>query len=463
MLKLKKLKKRFCNSSINQENSIFRHPMVWLNIFQGLLRRHNLSKIKGLNIMIRIISFVLLMFWLTISNLFANDSLISSRRLITELLGSTNFVSLEHKRLGDQLVLRLPSGAIRACEKKLELPNSLKLSYGEIIMFAGDFFGEPSITISSCPLDERQQCFQKHFAKLANKGKKEDTDCNSPFVQTKQLNQYFTELNQQLEEGQKGGITEADFYSQHALEMNEKFNRLTCGGSLISDLFPFGNYLKLAEVNFDHFLPDAPLAYKAGHDLALATAIKAHKEQQQGKVHEAEKLLELAYAQNAFANHFLTDSFAAGHMRTPRRAIHDKVELPAILTLLLSNLMHDEDNRLGLNVVNAEGNSWKAYGDDYLSLDNAEIQRLILTQAIQRSADAVYDAFLSGKSPQVYSEMNLIPDLSKLEQLDQTSPLFKVEEGILLKREKNKDPADYNWTSLWNGLITLLEFNSLPF
>merc|ERR1712096_590783 len=41
-------------------------------------------------------------------------------------------------------------------------------------------------------------------------------------------------------------------------------------------------YLTLAKVNFDHFLPHSRLAYKAGHQLAIASALRAR-----AKLHEA--------------------------------------------------------------------------------------------------------------------------------------------------------------------------------
>jgi hypothetical protein len=37
---------------------------------------------------------------------------------------------------------------------------------------------------------------------------------------------------------------------------------------------------------------------------------------------ETNDTLMFAYAMNAFADHFLEDSFSAGHMRTPRRYCH---------------------------------------------------------------------------------------------------------------------------------------------
>jgi hypothetical protein len=68
------------------------------------------------------------------------------------------------------------------------------------------------------------------------------------------------------------------------------------------------SYLRIAQLNLDHFGADARTAYNAGHTCALRTAAAGN--------------LELAYAMNAFADHFLEDSFASGHMRTPRRALH---------------------------------------------------------------------------------------------------------------------------------------------
>ena len=120
--------------------------------------------------------------------------------------------------------------------------------------------------------------------------------------------------------------------------------------------------------------------------------------------------------------------------------------------------MHDEDNRLGLNVVNEEGTALIVYGDNYLFTQEAELQRIILVQAMQRSADSIYDSFISGKLPDDFSELKLVPLFEKIEQMEQSSPLFKFENGILLKRKNTHNPDDFEWTADWSGLLTLLEF-----
>jgi hypothetical protein len=70
------------------------------------------------------------------------------------------------------------------------------------------------------------------------------------------------------------------------------------------------------------YLPgdDALSAYAACHAVALELAATANG---------SEKGLNEAYIAEAFGLHFLTDSFSSGHMRAPRRALHDNNPLTA--------------------------------------------------------------------------------------------------------------------------------------
>lgn len=359
------------------------------------------------------------------------------------------FASLEHKNMGDMIRIYLPSN-------KLTLPNGIQLSYGELVMYAGDLFGDPKKPISSCTDKEKQSCFEAQFNALAVQGNTTDTQCTNPLNQIKHLVTYMNTVESDLNKARQQGINDWEFYSLH--DETKPLNKITCGGSIISGLFPFGSYLKLARVNYDHFAPDSVTAYTVGHQYALNTALRAYQKKQQGEIDDAIKLLELAYAQNAFANHYLTDSFSSGHMRVPRRAIAQDIMLPKILNLLIANIMHDEDNEHGLNVVNAEGSSWIAYGDNYLYRPEAEQQRGIMLDAMQRSADSIYQTFNTGILPKSYSELDLFPVYSKINELNDTAPLFKVEDGVLLKRVKNHDVNDHHWTKYWSGLVTLMKF-----
>lgn len=370
------------------------------------------------------------------------------------------FASLEHKHLGDMVRIYLPASSNGNGVPKLSLPNGIKLSYGEIVMYAGDMFGNHKYSVSSCKEKDRLHCFKLQFEALAvdNRNKK---GCSNPVSQANNLIEYMATIENELAAARQNGMNDWDYYNKEDVAITKKLNILTCGGSAISAFIPAGNYIKLAQVNFDHFAPDSLIAYQTGHRYALETAMESYQKKEAGDIDGANKLLELAYAQNAFANHYLTDSFSAGHMRTPRRDIAREVNLPAALNLLLANLMHGEDNRMGINVVNAEGMSWVAYGDGYLYKPEAELQRGIIIDAMQRSADDIYTVYQTGIIPDVYPEMALFPDYEKINQLSRTAPLFKMEKGVLLKRVNSKNPYDFHWTKYWSGLLTLIEFGGV--
>ena len=401
--------------------------------------------------------------WLVATQSYADEFLpntklkLESSTYLMEQYG-LSFSSLEHKNLGDDVRLYLPNTNTSDAVLKLSLPNGLKLSYGEIMMFGGDIFGDPSKPISNCKAKNPDDCFNAQFIALAVKGEAKDESCSNPLRQVKAIQYFMNKIEHELAEARNNGQQDWEYYEKNNTAINKKLNKITCGGSPISAFFPFGTYIKLAEVNFDHYVPDALFAYQVGHRYALDTARQGFLQKKAGDIHRANQLLELAYAQNAFANHYLTDSFAAGHMRTPRRAIANSVFLPKVLSLLIANLMHDEDNQHGLIVVNAEGLSWTAYGDGYLHKPEAELQRFIMMNAMQRSADGIYLTFTTGKIPSTFPEMNLLPDYAKIPELNQTAPLFKLEHGALLKRIKNHDYYDYRWTEYWNGLVTLLHY-----
>ena len=71
--------------------------------------------------------------------------------------------------------------------------------------------------------------------------------------------------------------------------------------------------LDLALNNHDHFLPYAKDAYLTGHQLAIEKAREASQYPQDPALKK--KLLHEAFSMEAFACHFLTDSFASGHIR----------------------------------------------------------------------------------------------------------------------------------------------------
>jgi hypothetical protein len=400
--------------------------------------------------------------FLTSHMIHSQPSISSSHQmsLMNRLLDTrgVEYDSLEHQAIGDSILIKYFIDEPGERGQKLNLSNGLELSYGQIIMLAGDFFAIAKTPISLCGEKKQQVCFEKAFASLAINGNLKDTQCQSPTVQAKGFLAFYDDVLVQLTLARENNIPDWQFYYQHSGEFNKKLNQISCGGSFISPYIPFGNYLKLSQNNIDHFIPHALEAYRVGHTAALNDALKAHHVffTKNDKT-KAKQLLTQAYAKNAFASHYLTDALSSGHMRVPRKKIHDTVLMPAILKLLLSNFMHDEDNRQGLDVTNGKGFSWRAYGDGYLNKPKADIHRYMIHQIIQTSADAIYDVFVTGIFPNKFAEFDYLPDYSKINTLNSNAPLFKVIDGQVYIRKAINNRQLHQWSKMWSGLISLID------
>ncbi len=133
-------------------------------------------------------------------------------------------------------------------------------------------------------------------------------------------------------------------------------------------------YLELAMRNVVHFGWHNIVAYCTHHTEALRLAKKAA-----GKTGDD---WSRALVTNAFADHFLTDGFAAGHVRVPRQEIIDWSNANGFddkLSGALSKVLHDQDGHVdsmhgtgalsdGLAVVNSRGDRWRTFCDGQLFL-----------------------------------------------------------------------------------------------
>ncbi len=367
------------------------------------------------------------------------------------------FANLEHQKLGNSVSLKLSLKGVKVKQQQLLLSNGMQVSYGDIVSLAGDLFGDPANPIAQCKKNQKGTCFLKQFADLNRTGTEQDKFCQSAFYRKNEYFKVYADIRSALEDGMQHGQSNPEVYKGLQGELNKRYNRISCGGSKLSALLPFGGYINLASVNFDHFYPDSVEAYKVGHKLALNSALKAyhawHQEYDSTKAHQ---LLQVAYAQNAFASHFLTDSFSSGHMRVPRLIIHNKVFLMAPLKLLLANFMHDEDNNQGLNVINSHGQRWHAYGDGHLFTPKASKQRHIMINALQISADDIFATFKTGVIPNIDSTLSYLPKYELIESMNETTPLFKVANNKLLLRKDLLNHYSSNYTKYWSGLITFI-------
>ena len=257
-------------------------------------------------------------------------------------------------------------------------------------------------------------------------------------------------------DGIKNGEKPEAIYRRISGNINRQYNCITGGGCDGKWWLKQGRYLQLANSDVDHYGANAILAYQIGHQLAIEQAIQAHA---QNDVNQ----LSYAYAMNGFACHFLSDIFASGHMRIPRAQLRNNIKT-ATVGSLLAHYMHEEENSLGLHVRNAIGNTWIAYGDKhYFNYENS-INREVLHEALQESANLVFAAYLTGVKPVNDKVISMIPQPIQTNDMQgpDIAPLFYWDENnqTLYRRSVMTNVNDYHWTSDWWGWSTLVELTA---
>ena len=166
--------------------------------------------------------------------------------------------------------------------------------------------------------------------------------------------------------------------------------------------YPARRYLALSAQNDCHFVSPGPSGqepapdfalwlYRQYHERALALARKSSSNVNPDRAFRA------ALAVDAFGCQFLTDHFAGGHLRVPRRLLG---ETYGVLrgSLRMSLSMHTEDNKIGLwcrsRISRGDGTRivWQAYGDGMLLREEAHHNLYQVQEAVRRSAAEVFAA-----------------------------------------------------------------------
>jgi hypothetical protein len=356
-----------------------------------------------------------------------------------------SFESSEHVNAGNNVKIHLSLSDKGQFAAKLPLPSGLNITYGDIVSL-GDFYElvDQPIVQGKSP-EERKLRFINAFVSFAY-------NTNAAY-EAKQILQVIHDNQAVVDAAVERGEDPEYVFTRIANESNRQFNCITGGGCDPDSwyLTP-GRYLTLAKVDFDHFGHNAWQAYMIGHEVAIDEAIAAHQNNDTGR-------LVIAYAMNAFANHFLSDRFATGHMRTPRVRLTTEVS-PADVGSLLASYMHKEENSHGLHVKNIRGDRWIAYGDRTYYTHRNAVNRNFLLQTMQISADHIFYAFKTGKLPPCEAEAQLIPHPEEVaDQAQQdVSALFYYDKDkkILMRRENVGNLYDRHWTADWWGWSTLV-------
>lgn len=148
-----------------------------------------------------------------------------------------------------------------------------------------------------------------------------------------------------------------------------------------------GRYLALAAENEAHFSNTA--RGRGNHDRWRDLHLQAIAAARAGNANAAWTL-------NAMADHYLTDAFSGGHVRTPRSQL-----MGSAPGNIQSKILHDLDNTYGVQVENDLGEMWVAYGDDMMgrSGDERSPNRdnlAIMLEAVRLSKQDVADALAAG-------------------------------------------------------------------
>jgi hypothetical protein len=138
------------------------------------------------------------------------------------------------------------------------------------------------------------------------------------------------------------------------------------------------DYAFLALVNTGHYHPNSPRNWRTFHDRALAVAAARHDGGAMAQDFEK------AFYTSAYADHFLHDAFASGHMGFSR----------ASSSAGASKAFHDIWNNAGRVVKAPTGSCWLQYGDNKWG-QTSQVGRMHLKTAAQSSVYDVLAAFVT--------------------------------------------------------------------
>ncbi|MBA3238683.1 MAG: hypothetical protein H0T62_10110 [Parachlamydiaceae bacterium] len=330
------------------------------------------------------------------------------------LLGG--FGSSEHVAIGNKVILNgLAENPV------LLLKGVTPVRFGQIVALAGDFYSVygGAISLPGGSNEEKTERFIKAFETLSQ-------------ANNDQIRRLLLVIEDECTKMSNSSLPH-HCYSHGLLEGNNEVKKIK---SDIEDLL---------YDNSDHFSEDAEEAYRIGHAYATIVAKEA------GLKNDFEGL-KLAYAMDAFACHFLTDLFAAGHNRNQRGALEtflisklkspdagfnlqdwivgkvvDVDKLAKKISGLLTFAQHEKDGNEGLNVENGMGEHWRAYGDGcYFNAKN-EKNRAQAIKATQESVNEIYSAYANPETHNPSAMEKWLPRATPYNPF----PLYSIEEGSM--------------------------------
>jgi len=298
------------------------------------------------------------------------------------------FESGEHQWLGMRGAEAACKGDTAKFKMLCELPrlnDKRPITYGEIVALSGDFYGSA------------EELFQEKPARVS-----------------------WWKGSNDLEELRKQFATELNWMADAKRHEKAGYPNNTLSFAWIAK-----SYLELAEDNVPHFGWHNIKRYCESHTTALEYASKAG-----APTVDDENWLRAVF-HNGFADHFLTDGFAAGHIRVPRQQIIEWAKgqnYSSKLAGLLSKVLHDQDGHVkhmhasgekpleaseGLLVKNSIPKEWRTRCDGQLFLvPKADNQELIAepVAAVAASLGELFTAQITKKvATGVFTALEHVP------------------------------------------------------
>jgi hypothetical protein len=270
-----------------------------------------------------------------------------------------------------------------------------KLTFGEILALAGDYYAH---------LDEQAA---KEFSWAWPEASGLSALIDGDYRKTTMV-----EDGGEVTTAILNAVNETKDAGQAALDTNANLARLGANTD-----YPLRRYLALASQNHCHFAAqsatgqvddgtnEALRLYRAYHGRALKEAEAARQNSDVAAFFQA-------LVADAFGCHFLSDLFATGHMRVPRRVLTERYGVVRG-ALGMAHDMHCEDNNSGLwltpRFASRQRVVWRGYGDDMLHKQEAGFHFLLVRRAVARSAAEVFARYCGVVIPEGKRAEDMIP------------------------------------------------------
>jgi hypothetical protein len=181
------------------------------------------------------------------------------------------------------------------------------------------------------------------------------------------------------------------------------------------------SYYLLALENSEHFNPMSTRSWADYHSKAIDEALAGAR----AEGLECTRRAQLAIQESAFADHFLQDSFAAGHMGFNRTAS----------SAAASKSFHDAWNDRGRVVSDRNGDRWVTFGDGWLNRSENDDGRRHVQAAATMSIRNVLRAFVVG-------ERDPAEELALWRALPFTIQAPEMNVGVIELFTRTEDPGD---------------------